>query len=369
MAEVPSVETLRSVGRSAGLDAVEVTGAEPFVEVRSTLERRKAAGLHGGMSFTYRKPARSTDPGAALDGARALVVGARSYLAEDPPAPPPLAGRVARYAWTDHYAFLRSGLGAIAAHLREAGWRARDVADDNALVDRASAHRAGIGWWGKNANLLLPGLGSWYVLGSVVTDAPLVHREVAAADRCGSCTRCIDGCPTGAITAPGVVDARRCLAWLLQAAGPFPAEHRVALGDRIYGCDECQEVCPPNRRAPIARRGPGDRPWLSVLDLLSDDDAEVLALAGRWYIPRREVRYVRRNALVVLGNVGRGDDPAVEAVLSRYLRHEDPLLRGHAVWAGRRLGREDLVAPLASDLDPLVQSELARVVHPVAAPR
>lgn len=369
MTRVPAVEDLRSIGRAAGLDAVEVTGAEPFVEVRSTLERRKAAGLHGGMSFTYRKPARSTDPGNALPGARSLVVGARSYLAEDPSDAPPLAARVARYAWTDHYAMLRSGLDAVADHLREGGWRARVLADDNALVDRAAAHRAGIGWWGKNANLLLPGLGSWYVLGSVVTDAPIAHEETQAADRCGSCTRCIDRCPTGAITAPGVLDARRCLAWLLQAEGVFPIEHRVALGDRIYGCDECQEVCPPNRRAPIARRGSGDQPWLSLLDLLSDDDAAVLALAGRWYIPRREVRYVRRNALVVLGNVGDGHDPDVVALLARYLGHEDAMLRGHAVWAARRLGREDLVAVLSADPDPLVRAELDGIVHPLAASR
>lgn len=368
VSRAPAVEDLQSIGRAAGLDAVEVTGAEPFIEVRSTLEQRKAAGLHGGMSFTYRNPERSTDPGLALAGAQSLIVGARSYLAEDPTDVPPLAARVARYAWTDHYAGLRAGLDAIADHLREHGWRARVLADDNALVDRAAAHRAGIGWWGKNANLLLPGLGSWYVLGSVVTDAAVAHAPSQAVDRCGSCTRCIEGCPTGAITAPGVVDARRCLAWLLQAEGVFPLEHRVALGHRIYGCDECQEVCPPNRRAPIARRSAADRPWLSLLDLLSDDDAVVLAVAGRWYIPRREVRYVRRNALVVLGNLGHGHDIDVEAVLTRYLGHEDPLLRGHAVWAARRLGREDLVAGLAADPDPLVRAELDGLVPPLAAP-
>ena len=124
------------------------------------------------------------------------------------------------------------------------------VADDNALVDREAAYRAGLGWYGKNANLLLPGEGSWFVLGSVVTDAPAAppSRPRRCADGCGTCTRCLDGCPTGAIVAPGVVDARRCLAWLLQVEGAFPREHRVALGDRLYGCDDCQEVCPPNRR-------------------------------------------------------------------------------------------------------------------------
>jgi epoxyqueuosine reductase len=361
---VPDVDDLRSIGRAAGLDVVEVASAEPFVAVRTTLEARKAEGLHGGMQFTYRNPERSTDPGRALDGAAALVVGARSYLTDAPAGPPEAepAGRVARYAWEDHYAALRTGLTAVQRGLQENGWKARVLADDNALVDRAAAHRAGIGWWGKNANLLLPGLGSWYVLGSVVTDAPLPPSAGEVVDRCGSCTRCIDRCPTGAITAPGVVDARRCLSWLLQADGPFPREHRVALGDRIYGCDVCQDVCPPNRRAPIAAASGEETATVPLLALLDDDDQVVLAWAERWYIPRREVRFVRRNALVVLGKVGDPTAAAVEAVLHRHLQHEDPLLRAHAVWAARRLGREDLVAPLAADLDPLVQAELVATV-------
>jgi epoxyqueuosine reductase len=248
-------------------------------------------------------------------------------------------------------------LKAVAAVLKAEGWRARVLADDNAMVDRAAAHRAGIGWWGKNANLLLPGLGSWYVLGCVVTDAPVPPTSSVVDDHCGACRRCLDGCPTGAITAPGVVDARRCLSWLLQAEGSFPLEHRAALGDRIYGCDECQEVCPPNRRAPERELTGAERPWVELPALLDPDDAVVLAQAGRWYIPRRDVRYVRRNALVVLGNVGEGGDPAVVELLERYLDDPDPMLRGHAVWAARRLGREDLLAPIEQETDPTVLAE------------
>jgi epoxyqueuosine reductase len=343
------------------LDAVEVAAAEPFVEVRRTLERRKAEGLHGGMAFTYRQPAKSTDPGVALPDARSLVVGARSYLVEDTDAAQPDTGglgRVARYAWEDHYAALKDGLKAMAAVLKAHGWRARVLADDNAMVDRAAAYRAGIGWWGKNANLLLPGLGSWYVLGSVVTDAPLAPSSIPIEDACGACTRCLDGCPTGAIVAPGVVDARRCLSWLLQAEGSFPVEHRAALGDRIYGCDECQEVCPPNRRAP--RRAPtgAERPWGRLVDLLDPDDAVVLERAGPWYIPKRDLRYVRRNALVVLGNIGDPTDPAVIGALDRHLGHPDPLLRCHAVWAAHRLGCDHLLTRLDHEDHPEVLAEL-----------
>ena len=131
---------------------------------------------------------------------------------------------VARYAQRDHYKLLGDGLRAVAAGLKAAGWKARVVVDDNALVDREAAHRAGLGWFGKSANILLPGRGSWFVLGSVVTDAPLDASNGPVDDGCGSCRRCIDSCPTGAIVAPGVVDARRCLAWLVQSPGVFPKD-------------------------------------------------------------------------------------------------------------------------------------------------
>jgi epoxyqueuosine reductase len=276
------------------------------------------------------------------------------------------------------------------------------LVDDNALHDREAAYRAGLGWYGKNANLLLPGAGSWFVLGSVVTDAPLARDGAGrsgsgaepggrVADGCGTCTRCITACPTGAIVSPGVVDARRCLAWLLQVEGPFPLEHRVALGGRIYGCDDCQEVCPPNRlserrdpAAPLA--GPAAEPTVDLLAMLAATDDELLAAHGRWYVPRRQARYLRRNALVALANVaapgappgaagvgvdggravegggtagaaGAGDD-VVRRALRRSLADDDALVRGHAVWAARRLGHDDLLAGLADERDPSVRSEL-----------
>jgi epoxyqueuosine reductase len=379
---VPAVAELVARGRAEGLDAVGVAPAEPFTGTRRHLEERKAQGLHGGMAFTYRKPARSTDPRAALPDARALVVAARSYLRPHPDPLTAAAGAVARYAWTDHYRALREGLQVVAGVLKAEGWRARVLADDNALVDREAARRAGLGWYGKNANLLLPGQGSWFVLGSVVTDAPLVSEPPdPVADGCGSCRRCLDGCPTDAIVAPGVVDARRCLAWLLQVEGPFPHEHRVALGDRLYGCDDCQEVCPPNRRR--TRRGAdgadaadgadragsdgGDGEVLEaevdLLGLLAAPDDELLDRHGRWYVPRRQARYLRRNALVVLGNVADPADPAVAAALRRALADDDPLVRGHAVWAARRLGRTDLLDAVAGDDDPLVRHERAAPVE------
>ena len=370
MLTAADAEELCEIGRRAGLDQVGIASAGPFTDVRRALVDRAAAGYASSMQFTYRNPERSTDPARTLPGVAALVVGARSYAHAVPDAPPdvPVAARVARYAAADHYRALRSGLAAMADHLEAGGWAARVVLDDNALVDRAAAHRAGLGWFGKNANLLVGGLGSWVVLGSVLTDAPLPTDDEPAADGCGSCRRCLDGCPTGAIVAPGVIDARRCLAWLVQAEGVFPVQHRVPLGDRLYGCDECQEVCPPsNRDVTGARRdadptaapaGPGD--WVDVLDLLAADDDALLDRFGRWYIPRREPRYLRRNALVVLGNVAPPDHPGVAAAVRAALADDDPIVRAHAVWAARRLGLDHLLSAFTGESDPIVRAELDR---------
>jgi epoxyqueuosine reductase len=340
-----TADELRAVGLTAGLVAVGITGVEPFTEARRLLEERKAAGLHGGMQFTYRNPERSTEPTRLLAGARSLVVGAWPYaggVVESRPGARPF-GLVARYATDDHYAALKEALGEIAGVLRAAGHRARVVADDNALVDRAAAQRAGLGWSGKNANVLVPGHGSWVVLGAVVTDVELpVDRPVA--DGCGPCRRCLDGCPTGAIVAPGVVDARRCLAWLVQAEGSFPVEHRVALGGRLYGCDDCQEVCPPSRRGPEGAVGvPATGARVDLLDLLDSSDEELLARHGRWYVPRRDARYLRRNALVALGNVADPGDQQVVRRLTRVAAGGDEMLAEHANWALERLAAREAV--------------------------
>ena len=361
--------TLAAIGRRAGLGAVGFCRAEPFTDAAEVLRRRKQAGLHGGMQFTYRNPQRSTEPHRLVPGAAALVVGALEFSADSSDRPDdgsPYA-RVAAYAQADYYTPLRAALEAIADALRVEGHRAVVSADENGLVDRAAAHRAAIGWWGKNSNILLPGSGSLVVLGAVVTDAPLVAADPEpVADGCGSCRQCLDGCPTGAIVAPGTVDARRCLAWLVQADGVFDPDYRVALGDRIYGCDDCSEVCPPNRVRVRQRAGapepPGHRTWVPVLDLLDSEDSELLSTYGRWYIPRRQPRYLRRNALVVLANVGEPSEPRVRAAVDRALRDPDALIRAHAVWCARRLGLG--LEALSNPDDPLVRAELERPVPP-----
>ncbi len=340
-----TIDELRALLEPDGITHVGVTTADVFTETRTTLHERKAAGLHDGMQFTYRNPDRSTDPQRAVEGARSVIAAARPYLTDADPEPPAdtVNARVGRYAWVDHYAPLRAGLRRVALALRSDGHRAVVFADDNSIVDRAVAHRAGLGWFGKNANLLLPGAGSFFTLGCIVTTAEYPPAPRPARDGCGTCTTCIDECPTAAIVAPGVIDGARCLSWIMQKPGQIPLAYRRAVGDRIYGCDDCQDVCPISVR--LGKRttidldveGADVQAFVDVLDLLDASDDDIEQRYGRWYIAGREMRWLRRNALVVLGNTAAPDDVRVRATLDRYRSDPDPILAEHARWAADQL--------------------------------
>ncbi|MEP1125554.1 MAG: tRNA epoxyqueuosine(34) reductase QueG [Ilumatobacter sp.] len=349
---MPSIEQIRAMLADHGIHHVGVTDADVLETTRQILHERKDAGLNDGMQFTYRNPDRSTDPRRAVPDAQSVIVAARPYLLRDDPAPPigGLPARVGRYAWVDHYGPLRVALRAIAEELKRHGHRAQVFADDNSIVDRAVAHRAGLGWFGKNANLLLPGAGSFFVLGCIVTNAVYEPAQRPAPDGCGSCVRCLDDCPTQAIIAPGVIDGARCLSWILQKPGSIDPAHREAVGDRIYGCDDCQDVCPitvrlgrrdPDRNTVEVGAGADVQSHVDVLDLLDADDATIEARYGRWWIAGREMRWLRRNALIVIGNVaGPGTDAVgrrVRATLDRYRADPDPILAEHAAWAADRI--------------------------------
>lgn len=374
---------LLTIGGERGLDACGICSARPFEEARRALESGLDEGRDGGMQFTYRNPARSSEPARALDGARALFVGAKGYARArrnsggDGTRPRSATGSVAMYSWSDHYRSLRGALAGITEFLAEEGWNAKVLVDDNALVDRAAAVRAGIGWYGKNTNILIPRYGSMFVLGSVVTDAPIEVAEPApvrygvrddamtpgpVGDGCGSCRRCVEACPTGALDGDGHLDARRCLAWLLQAPGIFPRDLRIAAGTRIYGCDDCQDACPVNmvglRRRPAP---PAEEDALDEVDLvamLNAGDHELIERYGRWYIPERNPSYLRRNALIALGNGADPGEPEVVDAVAASLRHRDSVVRAHAVWAAARLGRADLMDLVTGDADPDVIDEL-----------
>ena len=330
---------LRTLGLDAGLDAIGVAPAGVMTRAREQLQDREDRHLTNGLKFTFLRPDRSTHPALLVEGARTVIVGLRSYAYDDPinVATGRLHARIARYAWEDHYGELKASLSVVAAQLRRDGHRATVFADDNSIVDREIAWLAGLGWYGRNANLLVPGKGSMFVIGCIVTTADLPLGE-EVPDGCGTCSRCQPACPTAAIVEPGVIDANRCLSWLLQKPGVFDARYREALDDRIYGCDECQVVCPPTKKFGTQPASTSVQTHVDVLHLLSLDNNALDASCDRWYVADRDMTWVRRNLLIVLGN--RGDpthDETVETI-RRYLSHEREELRAHAVWAAGRLG-------------------------------
>lgn len=200
----------------------------------------------------------------------------------------------------------------------------------------------------------------------MVTDAVL-PTSTPVADGCGTCRRCLEGCPTGAIIEPGVIDAARCLAWVIQKPGIVDRALREVIDDRIYGCDDCQEVCPPSTRSvrvSMSRLGDESRMTSTVdpVAILAMGDGEIMSRFGRWYIHDREARWVRRNALIVLGNRARPDDAAARDAIARGLVDDDAFVRAHAVWAAARVGHLDIVPD--DDPSEVVREELRNLPTP-----
>ncbi|GBE25419.1 epoxyqueuosine reductase [bacterium BMS3Bbin02] len=353
---------VHAVAMAAGAVGCGVASVEPFADALTTMQERRSSGMSGSLGFTFRDPATATDILKTFPWARRLVVVATTYLPEagSPSGPAPGTGRVARFATHHHYERLAEVLGAIALNLRTSGHRAEAIHDDNRLVDRAAAVRAGVGWWGKNTMVLTPGHGPWILLGSVVTDADL-PLDTAMSRSCGTCSACLPACPTGALVEPGVLDVRLCLAYLLQTPGAIPRELREAVGDRIYGCDDCLDVCPPgNRSLSLAT---ADRGRVDLLAVLAASDRELESATEHWYVPKRRMDYVRRNALVALGNSG--DDRHVY-VVAGWLGNGSSTLRSHAAWALGQIGGDQ--ARRALDAAATVESDsgvLAEIQHAV----
>ncbi len=334
--------------------SVGVTDLKPFPAERERIVSRVASGLSGGLGFTYSSPDLSTSPASSFPWAASIVVVTVPYLRDGDAASG--SRSVARFADGDRYGAVRSALTAIADALGGGGFRAEAVFDDDRLVDRAVAVRAGVAWNGKSTMALTPLHGPWILIGSVVTDAPL-DPTPAMVRSCGTCTACMPACPTAAIIAPGVLDASLCLAAVLQRPGSIPADLREAVGPRIYGCDDCLTACPPGDHA-LLRTRHSER-QLAPTEILGMSDTEIDARFEHWYVPKRNMRFVRRNALVALGNTGTVTDLGV---LAGYLGHPDPLLREHAAWAtgtiGGSVATRILTSALARESDPNVAAEI-----------
>ena len=339
-----------------------------------------AGGMHGEMGYMARpdRVARRRDPGVILPGVRSVVVVGLDYFTAELPrhiAADPSRGRFSNYAWRlDYHDVMTPRLEALAAWLREqpdaGGVSSRAYVDTGAILERDHGEGAGLGFTGKNTLLIDPRRGSWFFLGVLLTTAPLDYDPPVEPPRngpsCGSCTRCLVACPTSAFPDPYVLDARRCISYLtIELKGWIPDEFRPLMGNWVYGCDVCQEVCPFNRFArPTGETAFYPVDWDSaappLLDLLSlDEDSFHQRFADS---PIRRIKRGRlvRNACVAAGNWG---DPAAVPLLARLLADADPLVRGHAGWALHRIGGEParaaLVAALAVETNDEARRELA----------
>jgi epoxyqueuosine reductase len=322
---------LERLADELGLDAVGATPPGPYERTERLIGERRARGLFADMKFTMAQPEVSCHPERLLPNARTVVSAALCYYAPAPEAGPG-EGRLPRYTWRDQYAELREKLDALGRRL---GGEYRVLVDENQHVDREAAARAGVGFYGKNTLLITKRHGSWVVLGTLVTQAAIEPTPPLDLD-CGSCTLCIDACPTGALDEPGTLDSTRCLSYWTQSPRTIPEAYRAEIGGMVYGCDICQDVCPWNRGVEKRRADqalPVDaEPTVSLVEWLEADGGELVQRYDRLYVPRKDPRYLKRNALVALGNTG---GPEHGAAVEPFL--DDPELGEYASWAVRRL--------------------------------
>ena len=309
------VEELRIQARRLGFDLLGVAPPVPPPEAVRAYRAWLAAGYHGDMAYMARpdRVARREDPALILPGVRAVVCVAVNYYPGEGPEVPADAGpvgRISRYAWgVDYHDWMLPRLEELAAFIRErTGGTARHRAytDTGPLLERALAAQAGLGFIGKNTCLIHPRFGSWLFLGEILVDVDLPFTGPPMPPRCGTCTRCLDACPTGALVAPYVLDARRCISYLtIEFRGDIPPDLRDRLGNWVYGCDVCQEVCPWGRFArPTAvtefRAASPERATLPLPDLLSLDEEAFRQRFGGSPIARIGLGRLQRNARALL---------------------------------------------------------------------
>jgi epoxyqueuosine reductase len=326
--------------------AVTPNGIERFQEWLS-------AGYAGEMHYLSDRAKAYGHPRQVLDGARSILMLAMVYRTAEPAAPGAGEGRVSRYAWGDDYHdLIRERLNRLGDFLRREapGARVRGVVDTAPLLEREFAQLAGLGWVGKNTLLLNKQLGSWFFLAALLTDQELDYDEPHVADHCGTCRACLDACPTGAFVEPYVLDARRCISYLtIELRGPIPDNLRSGVGDWLFGCDICQDVCPWNHRAPLSTE-PSFTPaantnTIELAALFALDDAAFRERFRHTPLWRAKRRGLLRNAAIVLGN--RPHAAAIPALI-RGLNDPEPLVRGASAWALRRYSDPRAEAALAA---------------------
>ena len=334
---------VKDEARRLGFDAVAIGPATP-PQHGDAFERWLREGCAGSMDYLERTREERLDPARLLPGARAAIAVALSYHTPSADDEPPSTSRmrVARYAGgVDYHDVIRPRLEALARFIQSAAGhdvRSRAAVDTSALLERDLAARAGLGWFGKNTNVLSPSLGSWFFIGIVLTTAEPAFDE-PMADRCGTCTACLDACPTAAFTAPYTLDARRCISYLtIEHRGDVDETLRPLIGEWLFGCDVCQDVCPWNRKAATTAEPAFASPNVPPPEeLLALDPAAFRERFRHTALWRARRSWLLRNAATILGN--RGDAAAVPT-LRAALTDSDPPVRVAAAWALSRLRAE-----------------------------
>ncbi|MDP3692690.1 tRNA epoxyqueuosine(34) reductase QueG [Bradyrhizobium sp.] len=340
--------------RALGFDCVGVTGPDSIAQAARHFRDFIAAGAHGDMEWLADRPERRADPRGLWPEVRSVIMLGVNYGPDRNPLDilaQRLRGAISVYAQGDDYHdLIKKRLKALARWLVAAqGCEVKVFVDTAAVMEKPLAQAAGLGWQGKHTNLVSREFGSWLFLGAIFTTLEL-PRDVADIDHCGSCQACLDICPTAAFPAPYRLDARRCISYLtIESKGPIPPEFRKAIGNRIYGCDDCLAVCPWNkfaqagRETRLAAREDLRAPTLAELARL--DDAAFRARFTRSPVKRIGRDRFVRNVLIAIGNSG---DAALAAEAERLLDDASPLVRGAAVWALSQLVSREAFEELAA---------------------
>ncbi|HWV34816.1 MAG TPA: tRNA epoxyqueuosine(34) reductase QueG [Thermomicrobiales bacterium] len=354
-----------------GLSVNAVTTADPFTELAEHLENHIAAGHVEGMDwFTAERARESTDVRNLHPTAKSIISFGLAYWSG--PAHKPddgiIRGRISRYAWgRDYHRVLKRRMKSLCADMQaELGCEldVRILVDTARIVDRAVAARAGLGWYGKSANLIVPGHGTWVLLGEMVTELDL-EPDKPLSRNCGNCTICIDNCPTGAIVGPYTIHAPSCISYLtIELREAIPYDLRPKMQDWVYGCDVCQDVCPytgaakkvdePELQPTTVNNAFPSLHWL--LEMTQEEFGETYFGTP---VPRTKRRGLARNAAVALGNIGSDDD--VSVLIRALTSHDEAVVRGHAAWALGRIAGKDALAALdrswTADSDASVREE------------
>ena len=341
---------LISFARQIGFDSCRIAACDMPVHETEFLQWLRN-GAHGEMNYMQRGEEKRCDPQKVLPGARSIIVLALNYFQGNDSRRSSrrvgTTGKIARYAWGDDYhKLIEAKLDKIDRFLRDFGGQQKSYVDTGPILERDHAAQAGIGWHGKSTMLIDKRLGTWFLLAEILTTLELPTDE-PVADRCGTCERCIAACPTGAITAPHRLDARRCISYLtIELKGSIPLELRSLVGDRVFGCDDCLDVCPWNRFAQVSHEtafsARESTTGMSLREYLELSDSEFRQLFKDSPIKRIKRRGFLRNVCVALGNAGNASDlPALE----RAAADPDPLIAEHAGWAIGQIRARDGINP------------------------